>query len=314
MGHSLFHKTLKFFKSEGIANVNILVGVSGGLDSVVLLHILQKLAGPQKLKLWGAHIHHGASSNSSITAYRKRAKNFTIQFCASLSLESLSPPPSKKLLKSEADFRAFRHSLFKKLLKEKKANWVALAHNSEDLLETRLLHLIRGCGEEGLKAMQALSPPFLRPFLNVSKEEIKDYAGQKKLKWVEDPSNRNNRFLRNWLRNKWLPDLEKKRPGSKVTLAHSLSTMTALVSKSGKGKLFASLVDSKGLRRDLLSEYPFSEQRRVLAFYMRKQGLKNYGISHIEEILKNLQRRQKDFSLKLLKKNWKFTHKYLYID
>lgn len=314
MGHSLFHKTLKLFKSEGIVNANILVGVSGGLDSVVLLHILKELSTPQNLNLWGVHIHHGASSNPLTTAYRKKAKDFTLHLCSSLSLTCLSPPPSKKLLKSEADFRTFRHSLFKKLLKEKRAEWVALAHSSDDLLETRLLHLIRGCGEEGVKAMQTLSPPFLRPLLCVCREEIKDYAERKKLKWLEDPSNRNNRFLRNWLRNKWLTELEKKRPGSRIRLAHSLSAMATSVSKPEKEKLFSSLIDSRGLRRDLLSEYPLSEQKRALAFYMRKQGLKNYGVSHIEEILKNLQRKQKHFSLQLLKKNWKVTNKYLYIE
>lgn len=314
MGHSLFHKTLKLFKSEGIKNVTILVGVSGGLDSVVLLHVLQELSGPQKLKLWGVHIHHGVSLDPLTEVYRKKAKDFTLNFCSSLSLPCLSPPPSKKLLKSEADFRQFRHSLFKRLLKEKKAKWVALAHSSDDLLETRLLHLIRGCGEEGLKAMQTLSLPFLRPFLFFSREEIRDYAGQKKLKWMEDPSNRDNQFLRNWLRHKWLPQLEKKRPGSQIRLAHSLSALASLLLKPKKEKLFSFLIDSKGLRRDLLTECPLPEQRRVLAFYMRKKGLKNYGNSHIEEILKNLERRQKVFSLKLLKKTWKVTNKYLYME
>ena len=314
MGHFLFHKTLKLFKSEGIKNVKILVGVSGGLDSVVLLHILQEISGPQKLKLWGVHIHHGISTDSLTEAYRKKAKDFTIKTCSSLSLPCLSPSPSKKLLKSEAEFREFRHFLFKQFLKEKKADWVALAHNSDDLLETRLLHLIRGCGEEGIKAMQNLSPPLLRPLLCVSKEEIRDYAMQNKLKWLEDPTNSKDQFLRNWLRNKWLPELEKKRPGSRSRLAHSLSSIASLLIQEKNEEFFFSLISDKGLRRDLFNECSLSEQRRALAFYMRKQGLKNYGKSHIEEILKNLERKQKGFSLKLLKKTWKITNKYLYIE
>ena len=310
MGHFLFHKTLDFFKSEGIKDQKILVAVSGGLDSIVLLHVLRQL--PGTLNLFGVYIHHGPSPNEELESYRKKAKAFVSDFCSSLSVPFLCPPLSKKLLKSEADMREFRQSQLKFLLKEKRASWLALAHNSEDLLETRLLHLIRGCGEEGLKSMERVNPPILRPFLPFSRKILADYAKQTKLKWLEDPSNSEEIFFRNWLRNHWLPQLEKKRPGSRDCLSRSLSQLASSLSQ--KEEDFSYLLSSEGLRRNLLEELPLSQKKRALAFYMRKKKIKNYSRAHIEEILKHLERKQKNFSLKMLKRDWKITTQFLFVE
>ena len=492
MGHSLFHKTLKLFREEGVEGTRILAGISGGMDSTVLLHLLSRLAGPQKLVVQAAHIHHGPAAHEpahkeSVLEYRDRARRMALEFCASLSIPCFSPPPpaaaapapapspspprrghpeagpsetrfgqarseqdkqppfglrlnelklnepqlfgtrlsgprpsgsplppgraplsSRKPLAGEAALRDFRHSRLDSLRREKRAQWTALAHHSEDLLETRLIRLIRGCGETGLAAMKPLDPPLLRPFLSVMREEIKDYALSYKLSWAEDPGNQDKRFLRNWLRNQWLPDLEKKRPGGVRRLAASLSHIAAAAgeaasssfaapSSSAEGKPppaagerrlgeqqpkkpqpaplrtasrrtgspvagfrpaasqqpekgrklaargptgrkpadhiaanrlarcsltesrspagFAGWIDSRrGIDRRLLMEGAVSDRRRALAFYMRQKGLKNYGTAHIDELLKRLGQKRKNFRLRLLKKEWRAEGPWLFID
>lgn len=307
MKKRFFNKFLTFFKNYKIQNKRIILAISGGLDSVVLLDLMKELSSPCELELYLLHIHHGLSDKKEIQSYRDRAKKFVSRLSRSYGLEFLCPDPPKSLLKSEENFRHFRLFHFKKILKQKQADAIALAHNNNDLLETRLIQLVRGCGKEGLKGMKAWEPPYLRPLLTFSRQEIKDYALEKKLKWKEDPSNKNNHYLRNWIRNKWLVDLENKRSGSVKSLARSLESLCL----SQNEDLCFLAVTSQGIKRKLLMEMPLKEQKRVLAFYMRKLGLSNYGQSHIGEILKLTERAEKGFSATILKKTWSFTTDYI---
>ena len=307
MKQHFFNKTLELFKSYKIKNKKMLLAVSGGLDSVVLLDLLKELSSPCKLQLCSIYIHHGQSLNKEIENYRDKAKNFICSLSQSYGVEFLSPTASKKMLKSEKDFRDFRYYHFEKMIKEKKTDSIVLAHNSDDLLESRLLQLLRGCGPEGLISMQAWKAPYLRPLLGFTKKEIKNYATQNKLSWMEDPSNKDNQYLRNWIRNKWLMDLERKRTGSIKSLARSLEALTPTQNKD----FCFSAIYPQGIQRQLLIEMSEKNQKRVLAFYMRKLGLSNYGQSHIEEILKQIKRKEKKFSIKILKKTWTFTDKWI---
>lgn len=307
MKKKFFNFALKFFKDHKITNKKIVTAVSGGLDSIVLLNLLKELSSPCKLQLIVVHIHHGKSSKKNLQNYRDKAKNFVMHLSHSYNLEFFCPPPPKKELKSEKEFRDFRHLQLQKLLKQKKAQAIALAHNKNDLLESRLIQLIRGCGKEGLSAMQTWSPPYLRPLLYWTRQEITNYALQNKLQWLEDPSNKDTQYLRNWIRKKWLKDLENKRAGAINTLSRSLESLCP----PQKEDLCFSALSSRGIKRKLLMEMTVKDQKRVLASYMRKLQLSNYGQSHIEEILKQMERKEKKFSLKILKKTWLFTENYI---
>ncbi len=307
MKQYFFNKTLAFFKDHKIQNKKIILAVSGGLDSIILLDLLKELSRPCKLELYLGHIHHGMSDNKKIQSYRDKTKKFVNSLAQSYELEFLCPDLPKASLKSEEDFRKFRHSHLKKMLKQKQADAIALAHNSNDLLETRLIQLIRGCGQEGLKGMKIWNTPYLRPLLVFSRQEIKNYAIEKKLKWKDDPSNKDNHHLRNWIRNKWLPSLEKKRLGSVKSLTRSLEAICPSRDKD----LFLLAITPKGIKRNLLIEMPLKEQKQVLALYMRKLKLSNYGQSHISEILKQAERQKKEFSVKILKRTWIFTQDYI---
>ena len=311
MAHALFHKTLKFLKHHNIRNQKIIVGVSGGLDSMVLLDVLSELSAPQQLSLLAVYVHHGPVSDRKMKSYRDQAEKFLKNVCSSQSIPFVSPPQPKKTLKTEEEFRNFRQTCFRDLLVKEQAHWIALGHHSDDVLETRLLHLIRGCGERGLSFPSAVSP-WLRPFVSVSREELADYAKNRQIKWLEDPSNRQEKFFRNWLRQNWLPALEQQRPGSQDTLARSLSRIAEALENIEDS--FSSLITEKGVNRSALLELSFPRQRAVLAFYMRKKEIKDYGLSHIEELLKHLDRHHKNFTLRLLKKNWQITRDFVFVE
>ncbi len=333
----MFHKTLRLLRKGGLEGEKILVGISGGLDSITLLDVLSQAAPIQKLELAGIHADHGDSPDPALAALRKQAKKLANDFCGERSIPCIFPPPPKKILKSEAEFREFRRALFFRFLKEEGASRIALAHNSQDLLETRLIHLIRGCGAKGLSAMESAEPVFLRPFLLASRGEIKSHAQSRGLKWLDDPSNSDESFLRNWIRQSWLPALEAKRPGAVQTLSRSLSLIASDFNDSHSSwfsaprprpgfwrrlrerlprsrpaeESFASLIGKGGINLALFRELSLSEQKKALAFYMRKKSLRGYGQSHIEEILKRLQRRETSFSFRMLKKTWRLSDQRL---
>ena len=275
---------------------------------MVLWDLLRELSYPCKLKLYIVHAHHGPSDKKDIQDYRNKAKEFISKLCHSQNMDFSCSKPPKQILKNEEDLRKFRHSCFKQNLRQKKAFAIALAHNKNDCLETRLIQLIRGCGATGLQSLSHWKAPYLRPLLFWTRQEIRAYALKRKLKWLEDPSNEDNYFLRNWIRNKWLIDLETKRRGAVKTLARSLELLGF---NQGEDSCF-SAVSSKGIDRKLLMEMSLTEQKRVIAFYMRQAHLSGYGQSHIEEILKHNERKEKKFSIKVLKKIWHFNTDYIY--
>jgi len=304
--NKFFFQTLTFFQDNEIENKKMIVGVSSGIDSMVLIDLLKKLRPICKLKLYVSYIHHGLSNEKKITHYRNQAEKFISDFCKTENLSFLKKTAPLEQKSSEEAFRNFRHSQFKHFLKQKKADFIVLAHNENDLLETRLINLIRGCGKKGLQSMPSYDKPYLRPLLSFSRQDIEHYAKIKKINFIEDPSNKDNSYLRNWIRKEWLKKLEKKRKGSLKALARSLEALSGL-----KEEKLPLPITSKGIQRQFFLELNKKEQKRVLASYMRQLNLSNYGQSHMEELLKNNERKQKQFTIKLLKRNWFFSPDYI---
>jgi tRNA(Ile)-lysidine synthase len=181
------------------------VALSGGVDSVVLLHLFHSLQKKYHFTLNATHVHHGLSKNA----------DKWVKFCEKLCRD-LSVPldvhyvklPQKKSLGIEGEARQLR---YEKLL-QSKSDLVVLAHHEDDQAETFLLQLIRGAGVKGLSSMANFdgARKLWRPLLNVSRMEIEKYAKQQKLKWIEDESNQNIDFDRNFIRSKVLPILKNR--------------------------------------------------------------------------------------------------------
>src|SRR5574340_1395451 len=221
---------------------SILIGLSGGMDSVVLLHLLHSLAPRFEWHLSALHVHHGISSNADAWA------DFCAGLCARyripLQVERVDIAPLRDAHGIEAAARRLRHAAFAR----QSCDFVALAHHADDQAETLLLQLLRGSGVKGAAAMPALSfveghgdagpkgastgsaraesknicaRSIVRPLLHCSRQEILDYAAAHELRWIEDESNDDDSYPRNFLRHRVLPLLEERFPACRDTLARS---------------------------------------------------------------------------------------------
>ena len=197
------------------------VGVSGGRDSVVLLHALSRLAPSFEvpIRLSAEHVYHGLSPNADAWA------DFCADFCqrCGVPLEIVRvdvPRDSGEGL--EAAARRMRHGVFA----ARAADWLALAHHRDDQAETVLLNLLRGAGIAGAAGMsperpQARGPALIRPLLDVPRSAIEAYADTQGLRWIDDESNADVHFRRNFLRREIIPRLEEKFPGTQRSLARA---------------------------------------------------------------------------------------------
>ena len=197
------------------------VALSGGRDSVVLLHALHRLVVADRLpvSLSAVHVHHGISPNAD------RWTGFCAEFCRACAVplsivRVVVPRDSGEGL--EAAARRMRHAVFA----DCDADAVALAHHRDDQAETVLLNLLRGSGIAGAAGMlaeraQVYGPSLIRPLLDVPRTVIEDYAAEHALRWIDDESNEDTHYRRNFLRRDVLPALEEKFPGAQKSLARA---------------------------------------------------------------------------------------------
>jgi len=204
------------------ANRNILIAYSGGVDSQVILHCLASLKNQDRLKasLRVCHIDHGLSENSV------QWQDFATEQCNQLNIpiEIVCVNVQVQAQKSlEALARDARYNALKSVAKD--GDLIVTGHHSDDQVETFLLALKRGSGLKGLSAMQKemkLGQQLLvRPLLNFSRADIERYAKEHQLAWIEDESNIDERFDRNFLRHQISPKLSKRWPSINSTIARS---------------------------------------------------------------------------------------------
>jgi tRNA(Ile)-lysidine synthase len=315
------HRVAQTLRPLNLNGAVLLLAVSGGLDSMVLLTVLARLQKMLKLQITVAHVHHGKIAGAR-GAFRRRAWSLVAAQATHLGLRffsnvespssgrrhplqfRLSPP---RVLKSEAELREFRYSLLRGWQKElahasDAPVWLVTAHHLDDLLETRLLRLVRGTGGQGLEAMALQEGEMLRPLLTFSRQELRQYARSRRLKWVDDPSNAHLDPLRNWLRLRWLPALETRRRGSLVNLARSLEQIVGeLKITSSRG---VSPLEGDYLDRQKYLELSREDKKRAVASYLRELGVRGYGQSHVEEIIKRLDSSRRELKFRVLKWDW----------
>jgi tRNA(Ile)-lysidine synthase len=197
----------------------IFIAYSGGVDSHVLLH-LSALTEGFKSKITAVYINHGLQAETDAWAVHCQmvAQALGVKFkCLKVNVQKTAGKSLEELA------REARYQAFKTLLGQ--YDVVLLAQHREDQMETVLLQLFRGAGVQGLSAMpEAISfgqGLMCRPFLDIAKQEIDDYATDSKLSWVEDPSNKSDDFDRNFLRNQIVPQLKQKWPALDKTIARS---------------------------------------------------------------------------------------------
>ncbi len=213
----LLKKVKKFIATNQlIANTDTLfIGVSGGMDSVVLLSILTSIG--YKCIVGHCNFHlRGEESDRDALFVRNLAESYKIPF-HKIDFDTIATAKSRKI-SIEMAARDLRYEWFKKTAQETGATLIAVAHHSDDLAETILLNLIRGTGLKGLIGIEPKNGNIIRPLLDCSRNEIHDYALWKGLNWVLDSTNNANDYTRNKIRNQITPLLSEINPSINETL------------------------------------------------------------------------------------------------
>ncbi|MDG2524472.1 tRNA lysidine(34) synthetase TilS [Stenotrophomonas sp. HITSZ_GD] len=264
----------------------VLVALSGGLDSSVLLHALAALPDYRARGLRALHIHHGLHAQADAWQAHCAA------LCASLGVacEVRRVEVARDSgLGLEGAARAARRAAFAEVLRA--GEWLALAHHRDDQAETFLLRALRGSGPEGLAAMQAQRPfaagQLWRPLLAVPREVLRAYAQRHALCWIEDPANTDLHHDRNFLRHQVLPLLRQRWPQAEAALAASaaLSGQASALLGVREEAWLAEHAPDNTLALDALRREPPAQRARLLRRWVAQQAapaLPARGIAALE--------------------------------
>lgn len=189
----------------------VLVALSGGADSVCLLHVLNSLKEELDIKLYAAHLNHmirGEEADADQAYAESLCKNLGIEcFVKKTDVPALAK--SEGLTSEEAGRKA-RYDFFNEIKKDKKIDKIATAHNKNDRAETVLMRIIRGTGLDGLKGISyKREDGVIRPVLDVSRADIEEYCRENSLEYCTDSTNSDNDYTRNRIRNEVLPYLKE---------------------------------------------------------------------------------------------------------
>jgi tRNA(Ile)-lysidine synthase len=211
--HPLEKKTLKTIQQENLlqAGEKVIIGVSGGPDSMALLHVLARLTSFVDITPAAAYVNHGLRQDEA-----EKEKSLVAGEANQLGLDFFSGSVDVKGLAARQKFsiehaaRLLRYEFLEKTAHESGAQKIALAHTADDQAEEILLRLIRGTARKGLSGMQTIrAGKFVRPFLRFSKSHLLDYLDKYSIPFQLDSSNTQNLYLRNRIRNDLLPYIAK---------------------------------------------------------------------------------------------------------
>jgi tRNA(Ile)-lysidine synthase len=255
-------------------NSPILVGLSGGLDSTVLLHLLAQQSELRANGLRAIHVHHCLHPDADAWAAHCEA------FCESLDVPLTIvrvDVDRASGLGLEGASRAARHAAFENELRE--GETLALAHHRDDQAETFLLRALRGSGPGGLGAMRAWRASgrgwLWRPLLAQPRDALRDYATKHGLRWIEDPSNADERFDRNFLRQRVMPLLRERWPQADAAFARSasLSAESADALARIDDAVLDALADDASVPTSTLRDLPADARARLLRRWIARLGL-----------------------------------------
>lgn len=276
------------FLRELSPDLQYLVGVSGGRDSVALLHWLVE-SGYKRLV--ACHLNHqlrGTSSDRDARFVKKFVESYDVDLeMGSANVKTLA---TKQRMSIEAAAREARYKFFAQIAKQRRAQTIFLGHHADDLVETFFINLFRGSGASGLGAMREVSKrrindvdlTIVRPFLGIWRREIDEFIAQRRLQFREDESNKDVAALRNRIRHRIIPYLEK-------TLGRNIRQnifRAAMIVAEEEDWIEDHLPNASDadLAVAELRELPVALQRREILKWLRAQRITDVGFDVVENV------------------------------
>lgn len=205
------NKVLKYIKENKMIGYgeSVVIGVSGGADSMCLLHMMEDIGREFELKLMVVHVHHGIRKETA-----DRDAEFVVKYCEERNIayiieRACVPELSKKWGMSEEEAgRKVRYDAFGKALSRLGGGKIAVAHNADDSAETVLLNLFRGSGIKGMTGILPVRDNVIRPVLCLTRKDIEEYNRSNNVKYVDDETNFMAEYTRNKLRLEIMPAIK----------------------------------------------------------------------------------------------------------
>ncbi len=302
--HFYMIESIKQFITENdllTSSDKIIVGVSGGSDSTSLLLALHEL----KYSLVIAHINYNtreADSESDEKFVRNLAHKLSLECEVFVGSDPCVRPKSTDLdqgrhtgrpLQSnfEAWARDIRYKFFEEVRGKYQADKIAVAHNSNDLVETMLLNLFRGAGPRGLAGMSAKRGLIVRPLLNIWRKDVLDFLQTRKQDYREDKTNLDTKYKRNWIRHKLLPSLRENIDGQideQLKNQSKLFAMTAqMIEQEAQDKLKELEIGENKFDLDGFFDLPSLLQGEIVRSILGKRDIGQVHVNEVLDLLKN---------------------------
>lgn len=209
----MYQRVRTYVKEQGMLKKQdkVIVGVSGGADSICLLFVLLELKKEWDISIIAVHVHHGirgASADRDEEYVREICLKHNVELC--VFHENVKEYAAQNGYTEEEAGRILRRNIFSKVLEEKKADKIALAHHENDNVETFLWNLCRGTGLRGLGGIRPVAGEYIRPLLCVNRNEIEQYLKKQGISYCIDETNLTDDYTRNRIRNHVIPYLEEE--------------------------------------------------------------------------------------------------------
>lgn len=255
----------RFLRREDIRGVHICCALSGGADSICLLHCLRELRAGFELKLSAVHIQHGLRGGESL-----RDEQFCVEICETWGIPLTVIPvdvkgmAAERKLSTETAARECRYAAFAAI----SCDFVATAHTASDQIETVLFRMARGTGLRGLCGIPPVRDRFIRPLLDVTREEILAYLRENELLYVTDSTNLSDDYSRNFIRHTIVPPMQELNPGAALHITHMTASLRedADFLQTAADAAYQTALQPDGSLRGLTKLHPALQKRCIARF------------------------------------------------
>lgn len=269
------------------APATVVVGVSGGADSMALLHVLHTWRSDD-LQVIAVHIHHGLRGEEA-----DRDESLVRTYCAERGIEYVCERSDVRALAKELCIgveeagRRVRYDVFERIRRERNADLIATAHNADDAAETVLMHILRGCGVGGLCGVPARRGRIVRPLLDCTRAEIEGYCAENHIPYIIDSTNADPTYTRNRVRHQLLPLMRRLNPSVNAALLRLRASATEderfFYALAERALADARLTDG-GFDRAVFLRYERPVRVRMWKLLLTQNGCDSYTERHIDAL------------------------------